>query len=173
MSIRLSFFTPFYVLTNLFVCVLRNPRHDRITLILSLMDLGAAFFIRLHIATDSVVCMEFARYLTELARSTVQASKSTIRGSRIASNDADGWDQSSIEVAGSLGDQQSVALNDSNEVRIRTLFRLWLMCIQCTSLDQEELDMEQWGIFIPADIDLDGIDFQSMSVPNDGATFNA
>ena len=57
MSIRLSFFIPFDVLTNLLVCVLRNPRHDRITLALSLMDLGAAFFIRLDIATDSVVCM--------------------------------------------------------------------------------------------------------------------
>jgi len=41
------------------------------------MDLGAAFFTRLHVASDSEVPMEFAKELTALARDTVQKFSST------------------------------------------------------------------------------------------------
>ena len=41
------------------------------------MDLGAAFFTRLHVASDSKVPMEFAKALTALARDTVEKFSST------------------------------------------------------------------------------------------------
>ncbi|KAK5095932.1 hypothetical protein LTS08_007813 [Lithohypha guttulata] len=86
--VPLSFFTPIYVLTNLFICILQNPSHNRVPLALSLMDLGAAFFTRLHVASNSEVPMKFAKELTALARDTVQKFSSTSSLSAIEMDNA-------------------------------------------------------------------------------------
>ena len=142
---RLSFFAPAYVLTNLFVCVLQKPTHDCVTLALSLMDLGAAFFTRLHVATESQVPMEFAKELTAIARETAQTSSVTGPSSTQELGGGAEFFEHDIPTAGNEYDDSGISFAVQDQI------------------SQDALAIEQWSILIPVDIDLDGIDLQTLS----------
>ena len=133
--VPLSFFTPIYVLTNLFICVLQNPAHDRVTAAISLMELGAAFFTRLHIASDAEVPMEFAKELTALARETSQ--KFLNMSPRSENSTTYGSAFPSPFTAAELPYNYAPTFQDM--------------------IGREALELEQWSMLIPADMDLDGI----------------
>ncbi|KAK5064847.1 hypothetical protein LTR84_000681 [Exophiala bonariae] len=148
--VPLSFVAPICVLTNLFICILQNPGHQQVARALSLMELGTAFFTRLHVASDSAVPMEFAKELTALARETSQNFNLRASPLNRGTDGSESRNLSTVPVTTAdppcdYHTPDFVFPDDSREV-----------------INREELDLlefEQWSILIPADIDLDGIDF--------------
>jgi hypothetical protein len=73
--ISVAFFGPIYAFISLFVCCLdgRGNPSD-----LSVMDVGIGFFAKLHLSTDSLVSVPFARALTSLLSDrSLQSSRET------------------------------------------------------------------------------------------------
>jgi hypothetical protein len=64
-------FGPIYALINLFICILRDVRHSRVDAALSLMDVGTGFFARLKLASNSTICIQFAKEMASLAHAVV------------------------------------------------------------------------------------------------------
>lgn len=128
MITRLSFFTPIYVLTNLFICILQSPLHNRVALALSLMDLGAAFFTRLHVVSDSEVPMEFAKELTALARDTVKRVSSTSLCANDMGNVAESLEHAVAGGAGLYHYNQQFPFPDRFTVRLNCGVSHLLVC---------------------------------------------
>lgn len=59
-----AFFGPIYSLMSLFVCCLEG---QFTSLDLAMMDVGAGYFGRIHVATESLISVPFVRILTSLA----------------------------------------------------------------------------------------------------------
>ncbi|KAH7068618.1 fungal-specific transcription factor domain-containing protein [Paraphoma chrysanthemicola] len=75
-SILVAFHGPMYALINLFIHVLRAPDLPTAQSDVTLLEIGAAHFLRLDYATASEIPCSFAKDLVSLARSTVAKSKS-------------------------------------------------------------------------------------------------
>lgn len=71
---RIAFHAPMYALINLFVHILRQPNESTQS-DLNLLEIGAAHFSRLELATESEVSFPFVRDLVALARTTVTKAK--------------------------------------------------------------------------------------------------
>jgi hypothetical protein len=66
------FFGPIYALINLFIYILQNPHNPRIQSDLAAMDIGAGFFARLQVATDSELSVQFAKEMAVLAHKVLE-----------------------------------------------------------------------------------------------------
>ncbi|KAK5102748.1 hypothetical protein LTS08_003548 [Lithohypha guttulata] len=143
--VPLSFFTPIYVLVNLFICILQNPTHNQIPLALSLMDLGVGFFTRLHIATNSTVSMQFAKELASLAQGVAEKARN------IATSGED-HDHELPEVAEHVVQNEDGQGEHDPELSFRD-------DMHRDNDISRDVDIEQWSTLVPADMDLDGINF--------------
>ena len=80
-------FGPMYALINLFICILRDLNHSRVDNALSLMEVGAGYFARLKIASNSKISIQFAKELALLAHAIVHRNAKGLVGADHAASD--------------------------------------------------------------------------------------
>lgn len=116
--LRIGEYVQMYANTNLFIAILTEPNSESAKSDLPLLDVGAGFFARLDIDTQSVVSMSYARDLAKIARKAVRDADSLgnqENGPPIFSNEQDDLLPTSFQAPDMMTAQ--INIDDQDEVR--------------------------------------------------------
>lgn len=130
-------FGPIYALINLFICILRDPNHSRVDAALSLLDVGAGFFARLKIASNSTISIQFAKQLALLAHAVVERNAKGLAGADYFPERLGRCDQSPV-----LRDDELVHNVNGNHMQPPVFTPNGLS-------DYLDLELDDWSTFLP------------------------